>query len=118
MAPSKTGNNGDRDQHGRFQHGNQAAKGNPVARRQAHFRRVVHEAVSDEELRGVVQALVQQAKQGDVSAARELLTRLCGREPYPAELEPTAIDAQDYELARRLRAAKPNAAELLMDDQA
>jgi hypothetical protein len=58
---------------GRFLPGNRAAKGNPYAAKVARLRSALINAVSQKELRLVVRKLIDQAKLGDVPAARLLL---------------------------------------------
>jgi hypothetical protein len=78
--PSTNGPNG-RGTGGRFAKGNAGGPGNPHARRVARLRSALFKAVTPEDLRDVVTALLTSAKGGDVSAARELMQRLLG----PAE---------------------------------
>ena len=79
--PLPNGSNGERGANGRFTNGNRGGPGNPYARRVSQIRSMILEAVTDEDLQEVVQALVKRAKEGDVAAARELLNRLVGRPP-------------------------------------
>src|SRR5687768_17027406 len=81
--PSPTGSNG-RGEGGRFGTGNKYARGNPHARRVARLRAELLRAVTPADLRDVVLALLNQAKAGDVAAAKELLQRLLGP---PVELD-------------------------------
>lgn len=81
LAPVTDGH--DRDNRGRFLPGNRAGRGNPLARRAQRLRAELYRAVTPDDLRAVVAALVAQAKLGDVPAARELLSRLIGP---PADL--------------------------------
>lgn len=74
-APGRDG----RDQRGRFATGNTGGPGNPHAAQVAKLRAALLESVTDEDVRGVVAALVKAAKGGNVSAARELLERLLGK---------------------------------------
>src|SRR5687768_7481111 len=83
FTPSETAGNG-RGPGGRFGQGNRFAKGNAQARKMARFRAEVLRAVSPEDLRGVVVALIEAAKKGEVSAIKELFDRLMGR---PVELD-------------------------------
>ena len=96
--PALTQSSG-RDRAGRFAKGNPGGPGNPHARRAQELRTAFFAAVSDEDLRAVVLALVREAKGGDVAAARELLERCLGK----AE----AADLQDrlVELERLFQAA-------------
>ena len=68
--PSPTGDDG-RNPDGTFAKGNRAACGNPFARRVAKLRTALLNAVSDDDIRATVAAMVKQAKAGDVVAARE-----------------------------------------------
>ncbi|MBI4717157.1 MAG: hypothetical protein HY763_05075 [Planctomycetes bacterium] len=79
--PSPNGDNG-RDAAGRFAPGNAGGPGNPRARHSAALRRALLEAVSDDDIRLVVEKLVELAKAGDLAAIRELLDRTIGR-PAP-----------------------------------
>ena len=81
--PSTTASNG-RSPGGRFGLGNKYAKGNPHARRVARLRAELLRAVTPEDLRDVASALLNQAKAGDVAAAKELFQRLLGP---PVELD-------------------------------
>jgi hypothetical protein len=107
--PSTTGDSG-RDKAGKFLAGNTAGKGNPFARRVAQLRALIVEEVSDDDLRAIVRKLIEQAKAGDMAAAREIFTRAIGKAPEPDNgMDPDRIanadakaDAADA-LARRLR---------------
>ena len=85
-SPSTNGPNG-RDARGRFVRGNQGGPGNPHARKVAQLRSALLKAVKLTDLRAIVKALVSQAKQGDVAAAKLLLERLLG--------PPIAVDIED-----------------------
>ena len=74
-----------RDQGGRFTKGNNGGPGNPHAAKVAQLRSVLLEAVTPEDIRAVVEALVTEAKAGNVSAMREFFNRVLG--------QPQAIDA-------------------------
>lgn len=74
---------------GRFAVGNSGGPGNPHARRTAHIKRVLLDAVSDDDLRGILRALIAQAKEGNAKAAEIVLGRLLGKvtaEPLDADL--------------------------------
>ncbi len=75
VAPGRDG----RDPRGRFAPGNVGGPGNPHAAQVAKLRAALLEAVTDDDVRGVVCALVKAAKGGSVPAARELLERLLGK---------------------------------------
>ena len=78
VSPSASGPNG-RDNAGRFAPGNKAGKGNPHAKRVAKLRSALLEAVSEEDMRQIVCKLVEQAKAGDIHAAKEVILRTLGR---------------------------------------
>lgn len=79
--PSPNGSNGSsgRDSGGKFTKGNAGGPGNPHAQRVSQIRSVLLDAVSDNDIKAIVKALVAQAKEGDVKAAAELFNRLIGR---------------------------------------
>ena len=97
--PLPKGANG-RDEKGRFAQGWKGGPGNPLAKRVAQLRSMILEAVTEEDLRAVVVALIKKAKGGDVMAARELLDRLVGKSAAPV-----LLDLQDIE-ERKLRLAE------------
>lgn len=68
-----------RDGKGRFVKGSGGGPGNPYARRVARLRRELYRAVTPEDLRTVVRALVEKARSGDVAAIKELLDRTIGK---------------------------------------
>jgi hypothetical protein len=84
--PSTNGANGGREAGtGRFLPGNAGGPGNPFARRTAQLRAVLFEEVSDADLRAIVRAMVQAAKAGDLTAAREVLDRVIGKPAAKAD---------------------------------
>lgn len=72
---------------GRFQRGNKAACGHkkPHAAKVSQLRAALLEAVNPEDIRAVIDALVAEAKKGNVAAAREILDRAVGK-PIEADL--------------------------------
>ncbi|WP_428937281.1 hypothetical protein [Fontivita pretiosa] len=80
---SPNGSNG-RNANGRFAAGNPGGPGNPHARRVARLRAELLRAVTPQDLRNVIAALLRKARRGDVPAIRELLQRLLGP---PVELD-------------------------------
>lgn len=77
MAPSPNGSNG-RDNAGRFAPGNAGGPGNPYAQRVGRLRSALLDAISEDDLRGVIGALVKKAKDGNVAAAKILFNRCLG----------------------------------------
>lgn len=84
MTPSPNGGNG-RDEQGRFADGNAGGPGNPYAAQVGRLRSALLSAVTEDDMRDVVLALVGKAKKGDVKAARVLLDRVLGK-PVEADL--------------------------------
>ena len=76
-TPSPSESNG-RDSAGRFAPGNSASNGNPHARRVGQLRSAVLAAVSEEDVRDVILAMMKKATEGDVAAARIFFDRCLG----------------------------------------
>lgn len=83
IAPSPNGSNG-RNPSGRFAKGNAGGPGNPYARKVAKLRSVMLQAVTQADMKAIVKKLVDEAKGGDVRAAKEVLDRCLGK---PIELD-------------------------------
>jgi len=84
MTPLPNGDNG-RDEHGRFTAGNAGGPGNPHAAQVGRLRSALLNAVTEDDMRDVVLALVRKAKDADVVAARVLFDRVLGK-PIEADL--------------------------------
>jgi len=84
---------------GQFAKGNAGGPGNPYARRVAQLRKLMLEAVSEDDVRAIIAALVKRAKAGDLSAAREILNRLVGKPGYIEQADPDRVDLHEAELA-------------------
>lgn len=98
QSPSPNGSNG--RERGRFAPGNTGGPGNPFARRVGRLRSLILEAVSDDDLRAIVGKLVEQAKAGDLAAAREVFNRLVGK---PTEaIDPDRMDLHAMRLIHEL----------------
>jgi hypothetical protein len=100
--PSANGANRDhRDEKGRFLPGCKGGPGNPYVRETARLRSLIHDAVSDEDLKAVIATLVQTARQGgrgSAAAARELLDRLLGKARQHIELDAEIRAESAFEL--------------------
>ncbi len=85
--PFANGGNGEaeRDGHGRFLPGNNAAagRGNPHAARVNAWRTALADTVTEEDLAEVIGKLVERAKAGERWAVCELLDRCLGRPVQP-----------------------------------
>ena len=67
-----------RGPNGQFLSGNRAAMGNPLARKAQQLRAGLLRAVSTKDWREVVKKLVDQAKAGDIQAAKLVIERCLG----------------------------------------
>jgi hypothetical protein len=110
--PMGNGANG-RDAHGRFAKGNPGGPGNPFARRTAQLRRVLSEAVTDEDVEAIAKRLLEQAKAGDVAAARLLLSYAIGQ-PTRA-VDPDTLDRQEWAVFQQIPVPAPEVGRLLHD---
>ncbi len=84
--PSSNGSIG-RDERGRFAQGNAGGPGNPHAGKVARLRTALLAAVTEDDVREIVERLVRLAKEGDLAAIRELFLRTIGRPLEPDILE-------------------------------
>lgn len=66
---------------GRFLPGNKGGPGAPFLDRVARFRRVLVEAVTDEDVEEIARTLVKLSKGGDLAAIKVLLPYLIGKVP-------------------------------------
>ncbi len=85
-----------RDVRGRFTKGNAGGPGNPFARQTARLRQVMLDEVSEDDLRDIVRAVKQCAREGDMTAAK-LLLAYCIGQPTPA-VDPDRLDVQEVKL--------------------
>ena len=120
-SPSPNGSNG-RDSCGKFAKGNSGGPGNPYARRVAQMRSIIAAEFTDEDVHQVLRKLVEMAKNGDLAAAKLLLSYAVGRPVEPA-CDPDHVDAQEQNTraeeleaeARRVDAAQDAEASKKLD---
>jgi hypothetical protein len=103
MMPSTNGANG-RDANGRFGKGNAGGPGNPHAKQVAQLRAALFAAVTEDDLKEVVAALLNRAREGDIAAIRELLDRLLGKAPASVEVD-VDVEIEGRPLTRAERRA-------------
>ncbi len=84
MGPTPNGDNG-RDDRGRFTTGNAGGPGNPYAQQVGRLRSALMSAVTEDDIKVIIEALVKKAKKGDITAARVLFDRLLGK-PLEADI--------------------------------
>lgn len=80
--PSINGDNGrGRNVRGQFGPGNTFGKGNPFNKQACELRVALIKAVKPSDIRAIVKKLIEQAREGDIHSAREVLNRTLGRPP-------------------------------------
>lgn len=100
------GPNGQRDQRGRWLPGNRGGPGSAKARLLHRHHTALAEAITPEELVGVMRSLLVAAQRGSVPAAQVLLERVAGkpRSPLPAALRASSpVEAARAALAAAAR---------------
>ncbi len=102
---------GGRDCHGRFAEGNAGGPGNPFARQVAALRCALLDAVSEQDLADVAQAMLRRAKEGNVAAAKLLLSYTLGKPAAP--VDPDTLDQQEWEGYQRVPDPGPEAAAMI-----
>lgn len=100
-----------RDTRGRFTKGNRGGPGNPFARRLAHFRSLLLDCVTNDDIRQIMQKLLELARGGDLAAIKLLLTYAVGQ-PTPCA-EPDRMDLDEWQL----REAMPTLSQMCRDSQ-
>ena len=82
---------------GRFAKGNRGGPGNPHARHCARMLALLRASISDEEMVAIIRMLVTQARDGNVSAAKLIMSYKLGK-PAPAP-NPDEIDRDEWTLS-------------------
>jgi hypothetical protein len=85
----------ERDEKGRFRKGNAGGPGNPFTRRMASLRKAALEAVSEEEIREMIEVLKQKGREGDVAAIKLLLSYTVGKPS--TGVDPDLLDKHELE---------------------
>ena len=111
-TPIPNGSNGasDRNSHGQFLPGNQAAvgHGNPHADKAQTWRTALAETVTENDLRAVIAKLVEKARAGERWAVREVLDRCLGKAVQPIAAAIVSSDRRDITL--KLKCDEPRKA--------
>jgi hypothetical protein len=108
--PAPTG----RETNGRFAKGNAGGPGNPYARQVAALRRALLQLVTEEEIIAIARALLEQAKKGNVSAAKLLFSYTLGQ---PAKaVDPDRLPAHELDTLNA-NFAEPEAVTALLGRQ-
>jgi hypothetical protein len=108
---ASTPTNQQRDERGRFNQGNQGGPGHPFARQVARLRRALLQSVTEEDIQEVGRRLVALAKEGNVQAAKLLLSYTIGK-PQPAP-EPDRLDADEWQIYRDTTPMKTESAAVI-----
>ena len=87
-TPSTNGRNGS----GQFTTGNHHGKGNPLFGKVATLRAEALKSVTPATVKGLIKALIERAKAGDIAAAKLILPYLIGQPATAKEIE-AEIDA-------------------------
>ena len=82
-----------RASNGRFARGNRGGPGNPFARQTARLRQAALDAVSPEDIKATFDALKKKSAEGDVPAAKLLLSYCVGKPVEPAD--PDTLDQHE-----------------------
>ena len=93
-APQQTTESTPRDDQGRFKVGNAGGPGTPFARQVAALRKALLATVQPEDIAAIVQALLEQAKKGNVQAAKLVLAYTVGKPEKAAD--PDRLDAHEW----------------------
>lgn len=83
----------DRDTAGRFQPGCRPGPGNPFAKRVAGLRKALLDSVSEADVAQLGQKLLAQALDGDVAAAKVLLSYVVGKPTAPVDPDRVELEA-------------------------
>ena len=94
-TPSTNGRNGS----GQFTTGNQHGKGNPLFGKVATLRAEALKSVTPATVKGLIKALIERAKAGDIAAAKLILPYLIGQPATAKELE-TEIESEPVTMDR------------------
>ena len=84
-----------RDANGRFANGNPGGPGNPYYRRQAQLKRVLLDAITEDDVRSVVQVLLGLARGGDLAAIKLYL------QYANAKVDPDRAELHEWELQKQ-----------------
>jgi hypothetical protein len=96
--PSEKGTDGRDKKSGQFAKGWKGGPGNPWASKTLHFRTMVLETVTDEDMVAVIQELTKQAKLGKPWAVKEFFDRVIGKASQPLEVDASVDSAETREL--------------------
>jgi hypothetical protein len=70
-----------KDKRGKFIKGNPGGPGNPFASRQQEYRELFLKCVTQAKFKKIIKKITEKAIKGDLSAAKLLFERICGKLP-------------------------------------
>ena len=98
MKPTTNGENGDRQSNGRFSKGNAGGPGNPHFRKVAGLRSAMLNAITDEDIGLIIKRMIEAAKEGDLNAAKLILSYAIGRPDNP--INPDRVELNDRSISQ------------------
>src|SRR5262249_38682576 len=107
QAPTPPTPGPDHGPDGRFTRGNNAASGNPFARKMAALRQAAVDSFTEEDIHEMIEAVKVKARKGDLSAVRLAMSYSAGKPQAPPD--PDTLDA--HELNTHLTNTTPHGAE-------
>lgn len=99
-ANGTNGTNGRDPKTGQFLKGWKGGPGNPHAQKVAHFRSLILDATTDEDILAVWGRLVEEAKDGKPWAVKELWERLFGKAKATVEVQQKEAPGDPFDLLR------------------
>jgi hypothetical protein len=96
-----------RDADGRFAKGNAGGPGNPYPRRVAALRRALLDSVTEDDIKAIAKAVIEEAKDGNIAAAKIIFQYTLGKPDFAINMDLHAPMANDT-VAQEPAAPKAN----------
>jgi hypothetical protein len=96
-----------RDAGGRFAEGNPGGPGNPYPRRVAALRRALLDSVTEDDIKAIAKAVIEEAKDGNIAAAKIIFQYTLGKPDLAINMDLHAPIANDT-VAQQATAPKAN----------
>ena len=75
------------DANGRFAKGNAGGPGNPYARRVAALRRALLDCVTEDDIKAIAKAVIEEAKDGNIAAAKIIFQYTLGKPDFAINMD-------------------------------